>query len=236
MSSYAHLREFLDVGEREMLGSAITGHPELFRARDGARGWGPNYRVVDGARIREHLPEVVRFGEERVRPVVEEFAGCKLQPYQSGPRSIRIQSYEGRAQGFRWHYDGSLFSALIALTNDNGGETHLVSPRLSRARLLVRSGRNRSAQPVEELARGQAELLSSGRAPPIVDCSSRLGVPGRSHVDVVLAAGAADDRPNEAAYRILHHSVYRRRSVLDGAGPSRTQRTYSPTEGVDGIQ
>ena len=43
-----------------------------------------------------------------------------------------MQRYTNRAQGFRWHFDGHEFAALITLKNTNCGETLHVSPGLSR--------------------------------------------------------------------------------------------------------
>ena len=43
-----------------------------------------------------------------------------------------MQVYARREHGFRWHFDGHAYVALVALENGNGGQTHFMSPTLSR--------------------------------------------------------------------------------------------------------
>ena len=45
---------------------------------------------------------------------------------------MRVQAYARREHGFRWHFDGHDFVALVTLENGNEGQTHFLSPRLSR--------------------------------------------------------------------------------------------------------
>jgi hypothetical protein len=129
---YRHLRGFLGEGEvagwRELLGR----HEHLFRDVHGKGGLGPRYRVIDGDQILADLPAIAELGDRRVRPLAEAFAGGPLQPLQSSKRAMRVQAYARREHGFRWHFDGHHYVALVALENGNGGQTHFMSPALSR--------------------------------------------------------------------------------------------------------
>ena len=77
------------------------------------------------------LPEVQVLGEERVIPVMEEFAGKKLALIPDSKRSMRVQQYLTKDHRFRWHCDGHAYVALVALENTNRGQTDFISPRLS---------------------------------------------------------------------------------------------------------
>jgi hypothetical protein len=45
---------------------------------------------------------------------------------------VRVQWYDRPEDGFRWHFDAHAHAALLALWNDNDGETQLISEGLSR--------------------------------------------------------------------------------------------------------
>jgi hypothetical protein len=47
-------------------------------------------------------------------------------------RAFRIQCYRARHEGFKWHLDGGLYSALLTLVNTNEGATEVLSPEWSR--------------------------------------------------------------------------------------------------------
>jgi hypothetical protein len=55
-----------------------------------------------------------------------------VAPLASSKRAIRVQSYARRDHGFRWHFDGHPYVALVALENGNAGETHFMSLAWSR--------------------------------------------------------------------------------------------------------
>src|SRR4029078_13349718 len=94
-------------------------------------GLGPKYRVVDGDRILAELPAIAELGDRRVRPLGAAFRGHPLAPLPSSRRAMRVQTYARREHGFRWHFDGHAFVALVTLENGNQGQTHFLSPRLS---------------------------------------------------------------------------------------------------------
>jgi hypothetical protein len=47
-------------------------------------------------------------------------------------RAVRVQVYRGARDGFRWHFDGDSYAALLTLENESGGQTQVISPALSR--------------------------------------------------------------------------------------------------------
>ena len=113
--------------------SCIRRAPELFRAVDGSFGIAPRYRVMHGQAVRDALPEIVAFGEQRIRPLAEAFAGRPLAPLGDSPYEIRIQHFAEPSHKFRWHYDSHSYNALLTLVNTNDSETQVVAPALSRA-------------------------------------------------------------------------------------------------------
>jgi hypothetical protein len=132
MEAYRHVPDFLSGDELSRLTRLIEDHEDLYTEVHGRGGLGPRYRVIDGDQIHEMLPEVENLGDRQVRPLAEEFAGHPLRPLGSSKRSMRVQAYERREHGFRWHLDGHAYVALVTLKNTNGGQTEFISPRLTR--------------------------------------------------------------------------------------------------------
>ena len=132
MEAYRHVPGFTTREELLRLRQLVEDRRSLFTEVHGRGGLGPRYRVIDGDQIHAHLPEVEDFGDRRVRPLAEGFAGGSLRPLGSSRRSMRVQSYERRDHGFRWHLDGHSYVALVALENANGGQTQFISPGLTK--------------------------------------------------------------------------------------------------------
>lgn len=132
MEAYRHVPGFLSAEEVARLTRLIEDHEDLYTEVHGRGGLGPRYRVIDGDQIHESLPEAEELGDKRVRPLAEEFAGEALRPLGSSKRSMRVQAYERREHGFRWHLDGHAYVALVTLKNTNGGQTQFISPALTR--------------------------------------------------------------------------------------------------------
>lgn len=132
MEAYRHVPGFLSGEELGRLARLIEDHEDLYTEVHGRGGLGPRYRVIDGDQIHAKLSEVEELGDRRVRPLAEQFAGGALRPLGSSKRSMRVQAYERREHGFRWHLDGHAYVALVTLKNTNGGETQFISPALTR--------------------------------------------------------------------------------------------------------
>jgi hypothetical protein len=132
MEAYRHVPGFATAEELQRLRWLVLERQDLFTEVHGRGGLGPRYRVIDGDQIHAHLPAVEEFGESRVRPLAEEFARRPLSPLGSSRRSMRVQAYERRDHGFRWHLDGHPYVVLVTLENTNDGQTQFLSPGLSR--------------------------------------------------------------------------------------------------------
>jgi len=132
MEGFRHVRGFLEPGELAALRDLVGRHDALYTEVHGKGGLGPRYRVIDGDQILAELPAIAELGHLRVRPLAEEFAGHPVAPLSSSKRAMRVQSYARREHGFRWHFDGHAYVALVTLENGNEGQTHFMSPWLSR--------------------------------------------------------------------------------------------------------
>ena len=93
----------------------LERHDGLFHEVAGKGGLGPRYRVIDGDQILTQLPAIAELGDRRVRPLAEDFAGHPVMPLDSSKRAMRVQAYARREHGFRWHFDGHDYVALVAL-------------------------------------------------------------------------------------------------------------------------
>jgi len=126
------VKNFLCPEEIQRFLELIQESQGLFVETLGRWGLGPRYQVIDGESIRARLPEVFSFGERRLLATAEEMTGQRLQWLDSPRRSMRIQRYTRRGDGFRWHLDGHSWVILIALKNSNDGQIHVISPQLTR--------------------------------------------------------------------------------------------------------
>jgi hypothetical protein len=98
------------------------------------------YKVVDGLRIAEALPDIDDL-TTRVEEVLERTCGPGLVPIDDAvaARNINVTPPGGE---YRWHYDRNAATALIYLNEVPGGETEL----FSNFRLLIRGGRYQRIQ------------------------------------------------------------------------------------------
>ncbi|MBV9493603.1 MAG: hypothetical protein JOZ54_05120, partial [Acidobacteria bacterium] len=112
-----------------ILEEIAANRPELRRV-EGRTGLGPRYSVIGGDVIAASMPRIEALAE-RVRREIERFAGSPIQLFADPVRRMRVQCYEDVDEGFRWHFDGHPFAAVVTLENENGGVTEHVGPRLS---------------------------------------------------------------------------------------------------------
>lgn len=123
---------FLSGEETHRWRNEVGTRRDVFKAVGGRGGLNLRYSVVDGSRTREHFPELVELAQTRLREAAEEIVGQPLVPIQDKKRSVRVQLYGGKREGFRWHLDVSPYSALLTLENTSLGATEVISPRLTR--------------------------------------------------------------------------------------------------------
>lgn len=131
MEVYRHFPGFLAAPELASVCGLVAAREELSLAVRSRTGLGPRYAVIPGEQIEASLPELVRLGEERIAPLLERVWGKPVASLESARRARRVQIYNGRGDGFRWHRDGHDFAALLTLHNDNDGQTQILSRRLS---------------------------------------------------------------------------------------------------------
>jgi hypothetical protein len=132
MEAYRHINQFMTSEEVRHFNDIIQQNASLFSETYGRGGLGPRYRVINGDQILSQLAEIATFGQKRVLPMVENMAGEPLHFMGFSKRSMRIQVYDKKHHGFRWHFDGHSYTALLCLKNTNCGQTQLISPGLSR--------------------------------------------------------------------------------------------------------
>ena len=132
MDSVLHIPGFLGPEELSLQRDRLERRWGLVRETGGRLGFGPRYGVIDGETVARELPGLAELGERRVRPALEEAVRHPVELLRSPRRAMGVLVYQRPGQGFRWHYDGHDFSALLVLENSNAGETQVVSERLSR--------------------------------------------------------------------------------------------------------
>jgi hypothetical protein len=128
---FSLLNEFVTADEHRAILGEIDEHHSRWRKTEGSAGLGPRYSVIGGDVIATSLPTVQALAE-RVRLALETFAGQPLAAFSDPVRRMRVQCYENEREGFRWHFDGHAFAAVVTLENENGGVTQIVSERISR--------------------------------------------------------------------------------------------------------
>jgi hypothetical protein len=98
------------------------------------------YKVVDGLRIAEALPEIDDLSR-RVEEALERICGPGLVPIDDfvAARNINVTPPGGE---YRWHYDRNAATAIIYLNEVPGGQTEI----FPNFRLLIRDGRYQRIQ------------------------------------------------------------------------------------------
>jgi hypothetical protein len=127
---FQQVRGYLAASERQEVLAELAAAADEMRRIDGRAGIGPRYAVIGGDGITASLPRVAAIGA-RVRSLVESFAGAPLEPFHDPIRRARVQTYTEPEDGFRWHFDGHEFVALVTIENHSNGVTELIAPRLS---------------------------------------------------------------------------------------------------------
>ncbi len=132
VSGYHYVESFLPAAERADLLRLIQARTDLLREVSAPANLGPRYRVIDGEQIQRDLPALHAYGEGALRRAVEQLTGMQLQLMASPKRAMHVQVYGRPGDGFRWHFDGHRFAALLTLCNSGGGATEVVPPTISR--------------------------------------------------------------------------------------------------------
>src|SRR5688572_10689687 len=92
---FRHVRNYLAAAERREVLAEIASQSAQARRVDGRAGIGPRYAVLGGDVIAASLPRVAEIGS-RVRALVEELAGARVEPFHDPVRRARVQTYTER--------------------------------------------------------------------------------------------------------------------------------------------
>jgi hypothetical protein len=125
------LEQFVSENEHAEILREIETHRASLRKTGGAAGLGPRYSVIAGDVIDAHLPHVRNLAE-RLLGEVESFGEAPAALFAERVRCMRVQCYEDEQEGFRWHFDGHAFAAVVTIENDADGVTEIIDERLSR--------------------------------------------------------------------------------------------------------
>ena len=156
-AGYRILPQFLSSTETARWHDLIESRGNLFKQVSGKAGMSLPYHVLDGYKIAEHFPEFPELASGPLKNATEETFGVKLDLMADPKRAFRIQCYRARHEGFKWHLDGGLYSALLTLVNTNEGATEVLSPEWSRVLF-----------PVPYLLFPFARLLEFAKPKPVV--------------------------------------------------------------------
>lgn len=130
--THHHLAGFWDAARTAACLERVRARPEWFRDVGSRAGLGPRYRVIDGERIAASLPDLLEYASGPLRETVERVTGRRVELMGSLRRALHVQVYATAEHGFRWHFDGHAFAALLTLANASGGATQIIGPRHSR--------------------------------------------------------------------------------------------------------
>jgi hypothetical protein len=129
---YRLLSQFLSPEQTTGWLSLIESRGDLFKPVAAKAGMSLAYNVLDGFNIDQNFPELSELAAGPLQRVTEETFGVHLELMSDPKRAFRIQCYRHKQEGFKWHLDGGLYSALLTLVNTNEGATEVLSPEWSR--------------------------------------------------------------------------------------------------------
>lgn len=129
---YRVLSQFLSPEQITGWLSLIESRGNLFKPVAAKAGMSLAYNVLDGFTIDQHFPELRELAAGPLLRITQETFGVQLELMADPKRAFRIQCYRAKHEGFKWHLDGGLYSALLTLVNTNEGATEVLSPEWSR--------------------------------------------------------------------------------------------------------
>jgi hypothetical protein len=128
---YRHFPGFLSAAETERLLAQVREQAR-FQTVAAKAGMNLSYQVVDGLRMRDEFPDFYALAAGLLQETTQTLVEHPIELMRDVKRSVRIQSYRRKTDGFYWHLDGGAYGALLTLVNTNEGATDLLTPRLSR--------------------------------------------------------------------------------------------------------
>src|SRR4051812_35784515 len=79
------------------------------------------YSVIDGVQVKEYLPEITKL-YEHANNLVDDVAGLTLTPLENERVGCNV-NIMGAGNTYRWHYDRNAVTAILYLSEVEGGET-----------------------------------------------------------------------------------------------------------------
>ena len=126
---YCRVPGFLSPAETTSWLAEVDRSRDAFRQVGTKGGLGLPFHILDGVEAGVHLAHVCAALQPRMQAAAERVADRHFEPIRDPRRALRLQRYQDRREGFRWHFDGSHTTALLTLANTSGGATEVVSPR-----------------------------------------------------------------------------------------------------------
>lgn len=131
-TGYRLIPQFLSPAETDRLRGLVEDRRNGFQKVAAKARMNLSYHVVGGQELREELPELFELATGRLLKLTEEQVGRPVELMRDPKRSVRIQHYRRKSEGFLWHLDGGEYGALLTLVNTNRGVTEVLPRRLSR--------------------------------------------------------------------------------------------------------
>ena len=116
--------DFLTATECERLLSLVENYRQTHnipRIKRRSRERSLDYKVIDGLKIKEFLPEIEKLYRD-VNETVNAVFGQKLAPLKNEQVGVNINITSPGGE-YRWHYDRNKLTAILYLNTIEGGET-----------------------------------------------------------------------------------------------------------------
>ncbi len=126
-SDYEIIDDFLNLEECEELLNLIFTYKKHHRVPEIYRPMKPKslrYSVIDGEQIKKHLLKIW-FLQNRVYELVRKITKTKLVLLSNTRASVNINIMRRKYSEYRWHYDRCMVTAMLYLTNVEGGEIEM---------------------------------------------------------------------------------------------------------------
>ncbi len=170
-AGYCIADDFISAGQCQQLLAAIARYRQqhVVPVIERAAGQRPlHYAVIDGERIRAHLPEVLVLYES-VNRWVNAVNGQPLVPLDDTKVACNI-NITAPGGAYRWHYDRNAVTAILYLNAVEGGETECYPGY----RILLRGGQARWQRLLDRLLQMRLLRRVFGRHVVIAPTPGRL--------------------------------------------------------------
>lgn len=140
------------------------------------------YRVIDGLKVKEHLPDIWALGEKFL-PYVEKLWGGPLKlledQYAVNVNIVPVGGQQGS------HYDRNEVTVIIYLTSPRGGENRMKTGKSTMTPVKAEAGRMITLVGANKILHGVDPVLEpqNGESPERIAIVLGYGLPDRSYVN-----------------------------------------------------